>query len=138
MRKTTDSMKIHRGTVEPARMSGDDVMRLPLSEGERAAPDWFDTWQLAEWNRLVPVLQSVKVLSDGDWSLLEWAVGMYGEVTRKWAAGAPPTASMMQQVSALYGKFGLSPVDRMKITMSDDGEETNKFKKRARGSSLGS
>ena len=136
MRKTPDSMKIHRGTDEPRFMSG-DVMRLPLSECERDAPDWFSVRQLAEWNRLVPVLQNVKVLSDGDWSLLELACGLYGEIVEEWASGHPPTASMMAQVGVLYGKFGLSPVDRMKITVSDDGEETNKFKKRAR-KSLGS
>ena len=135
MRKTPDSMKIHRGTDEPARLSGDDVMRIPPSEGEHPSPEWFTTTQAVnEWGRLVPILQSVKVLTEADLSALSILCALFGDIVKQWEVGNTPTAALLGKLWAMYGDFGLTPVGRMKVSVSPDGKETNKFKKlEARG-----
>ena len=134
MRKTTDSIKIHSGTDQPCRMSGPDVMRIAPSEGGHPAPAWFNTTQaVAEWDRLVPILQNVKVLTEADLGALALLCALSGDIVKQWEVGNTPNAALLRGLWSMYGDFGLTPVGRMKVSVSPDGKEANSFKKQARG-----
>lgn len=106
-------VKVMRGTDQPSRRGADLVEMVP-AEGDFPPPDWFATTEaVAEWERLVPILRGLKVLTSGDLGPLAILCALYGDVTKKWEAGITPTASLVAQLRAMYSDFGLNPASRL-------------------------
>ena len=123
-----DGMKVLRGTDQPSRMTGDAV-DMPPADGEYPPPDWFSTTEaIAEWKRLVPILQHAKVLTEGDLGELAIFCALHGDIVTKWRA-VPPTAALLSQYTTMCGHFGLNPASRHKVGRTGDGAEENPFKK---------
>lgn len=86
-------------------------------------PDWLDEEARTEWNRVVPDLESMGLLSRIDRSALAaycsvWSKYVVAEtmVSDDWRHGVA-TARLRDQLRAFITEFGMSPVARARISV---------------------
>ena len=125
--------------------------REPLTlQGVPAAPEWLDAEAKDEWERIIPDLAAMGVLSRADrpalaayctaWSRWVEAVGMvkkYGAIVKSPEKGFPmksPYLSIADQaletMRKLLVEFGLTPSSRSRIrtlSAADAGDEFDQF-----------
>ncbi len=127
--KKPSHLKAISGTAQPCRAPVAGV-ELPPLEHVPLAPDWLpNAHAVREWDRLAPLLQANKLLTQADLGPLGQFCALHGKLVQLWAAGESPTGHMLQQYRAIGNDFGLSPVARGKVRASGESETTNRFAK---------
>ncbi len=103
--------------------------REPLPAGRiGACPDWFPPDATIEWDRVVPELDRLGVLTSVDAATVEAHCLTYGEIVATVKAGEPLKAALLGQMRAYASELGLTPAARAKMIVpkaaSDEpGEE---------------
>lgn len=93
--------------------------------GAPARPVWMTGDALIEWNRIVPELDRLGVLTSVDGAVLEAHCLTYGEIVTTAKAGEPLKAALLGQLRSYAAELGLSPASRAKLIIpkgkEDDG-----------------
>jgi len=84
-----------------------------------ACPDWFPADARREWDRIVPELDRLGVLTSVDAATVEAHCLTYGEIVSLARAGAPLKAALLGQMRAYASELGLTPAARDKIDCSE-------------------
>jgi P27 family predicted phage terminase small subunit len=128
--------------------------KRPLNEREPSAPPgipecpaWLDEEAKAEWERVIPELQEMGLLSSADraalaayctawsrWVEAEAQVKKFGTVVKSPEKGFPmksPYLSIADQaletMRKLMVEFGLTPSSRSRIKVPEDGDAADEF-----------
>ena len=112
-------------------MNDEEVSFDPMDEVPEC-PGYINVHGRQYWDRIVPVLQSKRVLTEADLESLEIMVLLYGKVRQAAQAGVELNASTITQLRLYQGEFGLTPVSRTRIKQSGDGVKENRFKKNSK------
>ncbi|HOE11977.1 MAG TPA: phage terminase small subunit P27 family [bacterium] len=145
MGRNPKSMQIHvlEGTYRPDRHAG-TVQAEPVS-GDLRPPSWLSIDGKRVWRRYVMQLTKLGTLSGTDVDLFASGcqeLGTYIRLTKElrtegmtYMRGdlvrANPKCSLarlaLAQATILFSKFGMSPVDRMRIRLEPQAEENDAF-----------
>jgi len=127
MKRKPRGLKVLQGTDRPDRDHGE--VKLPAPDSTEP-PDWLISPEaVAEWRRIVSVLEPAHVLSQGDMTPLGHLCNMHAAVVLQWGAGAPPAPPVLGQLRLMYGEFGLTPASRSKAATVGEGDKDNAFAK---------
>lgn len=108
------ALKALAGTTRANRVV--EEIELPILEQIPACPDWMpNAHAVKEWNRLVPILMGVKLLTQGTLGPLAHYCALHGKAIQLYAAGESPTASMLGTLRNMANDFGLTPVSQGKV-----------------------
>lgn len=126
-RRKSQHLKVLQGTDRKDRARVE--MELPPAESiER--PDWLAGPEaVAEWDRLVVLLQDARVLTDGDLMALGHLCNLHAACVKLYRAQMEPTAAQLTQLRLLLAEFGLSPASRSKAGVVKAGDVENVFDK---------
>lgn len=95
--------------------------------GIGACPDWFPAEAMEEWQRVVPELAALGVLTRVDRAVLEAHCLAYAEMIITAKTGGMIKASLLGQLRILAAELGLTPSARARMTTpkgeSDDPAE---------------
>ena len=80
-------------------------------------PVWLRGPALEEWNRIVPILSKLGVLTSVDNSVLVGYVTTYGEVVDTYKAYRPLKPALLGQMRAFAVELGLTPAARAKLSI---------------------
>jgi len=152
-KRVPSAVKKMRGTYRPSRAAKNEVQ---VTLGRPDMPDWIarEPEAKAEWERVCPMLEQARVLSDADKSMLAdycAAHALAVNATKRYMKeGLVPPArrgskmvrvnpmikvaqEARQQARALGAEFGLSPASRSRVSAvakpQDDGDEDKGKKK---------
>ena len=131
MRKTANNLKVLRGTDQPCRMNPDEIDFPTLSQVPDC-PDYINVYGSQYWNRIIPVLQAKKVLTEADLEALEILCLLYGKIRKAASAEVDLNASMITQMRLYQTEFGLTPASRGKIKAGGEEGKANKFSSNGR------
>jgi len=121
------SLKILSGTLQPCRDRAAGIEVTPLTD-RPDPPDWLpNEHAVKEWNRLVPILLSNKLLAEADITALGHMCALHGKLVQLWSAGETPTASLLSTLRGMQADFGLSPHSRAKVPPAADNPSVNRF-----------
>ncbi len=97
--------------------------------GAPACPEWLAGDALDEWNRIVPELDRLGVLTRVDNAVLLAHCATYAEIAMTVKAGEPLKAALLGQMRAYACELGLTPAARAKLAVPkrDDNDETAYF-----------
>lgn len=97
--------------------------------GAPTCPEWLLGESRDEWNRIVPELDRLGVLTCVDNSILVGHCSTYGEIVTCIKAGEPLKAALLAQMRAYAGELGLTPAARAKLALPkrDENDETAYF-----------
>jgi phage terminase small subunit len=84
------------------------------------------------WDRIVPLLESQRVLTEVDLDKLAHLANYHGKIRQIWDLGGKPTAPEMTQLRISMTEFGMTPASRAKVTKTGTPEKANPFKKHDR------
>lgn len=101
--------------------------REPLPTRETpTCPDWMPDDGRAQWNKVVPELDSLGMLTKLDAAVLEGYCAIYSEFVGIVKAGGEIKSTLMGQLRYYAGELGLSPTSRARLQvppgMEDQGE----------------
>lgn len=97
--------------------------REPMPAGRiGACPTWFPADARLEWDRIVPELDRLGVLTSVDAATVEAHCLTYGEIVATVKAGQPLKAALLAQMRAYASELGLTPASRAKMTAPKGGE----------------
>ena len=122
----------------------------PALAGDPECPEWLDEEAKAEWDRIVPDLREMGLLSRADrpalaayctawsrWVMAEAQVKKFGVIVKSPEKGFPmksPYLSIadqsMETMRKMMVEFGLTPSSRSRIRVIDDGgamDELDRF-----------
>jgi len=120
-------LKILSGTLQPCRDRAAGIEVTPLTD-RPDPPDWLpNEHAVKEWNRLVPILLSNKLLAEADITALGHMCALHGKLVQLWSAGETPTASLLSTLRGMQADFGLSPHSRAKVPPAADNPSGNRF-----------
>jgi len=126
------SLKVLAGTLQPCRDRAAGIEVEPLT-ARPASPDWLpNAYAVTEWNRLVPILLSNKLLAEGDLAALAHMCALHGKLVQLWTAGETPAASLIATLRGMQSDFGLSPHSRAKVPPTADNPSGNRFSNNGR------
>jgi P27 family predicted phage terminase small subunit len=129
------------------RALNEDEPQPPVTDDELQAPDWLDPRAQAEWERIVPIMRDLGVMTDVDigvmagycqaYSTLQDAVlqmqnfGLVYQPTKgKNYLQQTPFLSIankaMSQMRKLAAELGLTPSSRSRIKADTGGPKSNK------------
>lgn len=92
--------------------------REPQPSGKiGACPDWFPADAKLEWNRVVPELDRVGVLTSVDAATVEAHCLAYAEVIGAARRGEPLKAAMLTALRVGAAELGLTPAARAKLVV---------------------
>lgn len=86
--------------------------------GAPACPAWLTGDALDEWNRIVPALDLIGMLTSVDHSVLVGHCVTYGEIVATVKAGEPLKAALLGQMRAYAAELGLTPAARAKLSIT--------------------
>ncbi len=105
-------------------------------------PSWLDAEAKREWKRIVTALGPAKVLTAADWSVLAatcqcWSLyvaavndirenGYMFETGTGYQAQRPAVSimvKMLEKLSVLWAKLGLSPADRVRLALPEQKQD---------------
>jgi len=125
--KKPRALKLVEGTLRKGRDNPEPA--FPETDGA-SAPYWLnDGPATEEWQRLLPLLESTRVMSEADVSALANLCNLQGKVIETWLAGDTPSAAQLSRLNAMQGRFGLTPADRGNVRPLGDGRPGNAFGK---------
>jgi phage terminase small subunit len=97
--------------------------REPMPAGRiGACPEWFPADARLEWDRIVPELDRLGVLTSVDAATVEAHCLTYGEIVATVKAGQPLKAALLGQMRAYASELGLTPAARAKMIVPKSGE----------------
>ena len=128
-RKPT-GLKLVEGTDRKDR-AVDEPEYEPTNGAE--PPDWLLPGAVAEWNRLTELLESQRVLTDADLTMLGHLCNYHEKVVRTWRQNETPHAAVLTQLRMMYLEFGLTPASRAKVSKTGEGRDANPFGKLGEG-----
>src|SRR5687768_7084489 len=82
-----------------------------------ACPDWFPDDAKLEWNRVVPELDRLGVLTSVDAAIVEAHCLTYAEVIDAKRNGEPLKAAMLTALRVGAAELGLTPAARVKLVV---------------------
>ena len=125
-RPTPTAMKKLAGN--PGKRPMNEHEPMPAG-GAPACPEWMEGDALREWNRIVPELDRLGVLTSVDGAVLEAHCLTYGEIVSTVKSGEPLKAALLGQMRAYAAELGLSPASRAKLIIpkGQDHDETSHF-----------
>lgn len=97
--------------------------------GAPACPDFLTGDAREEWDRIVPELDRLGVLTRVDNCVLVGHCATYGEIVGTIKSGEPLKAALLSQMRSYAGELGLTPAARAKLAVPkrDDDDETAHF-----------
>ncbi|NEX63452.1 P27 family phage terminase small subunit [Noviherbaspirillum galbum] len=97
--------------------------------GAPTCPDWLPVEARDEWNRIVPELDNLGVLTCVDNAVLVGHCATYAEIVSTVRAGEPLKAALLAQMRAYASELGLSPAARAKLAVPkrEEDDETAQF-----------
>lgn len=90
--------------------------------GAPECPEWMAGDALAEWNRIVPELDRLGVLTCVDGGVLEAYCVTYGAIVTAVKKDEPPKAALLGQLRAYAAELGLTPAARAKLVIPKGNE----------------
>ncbi len=87
------------------------------SVGAPSCPEWLPVDAKDEWNRIVPELDRLGVLTCVDNSILVGHCSTYAEIVGCIRSGEPLKAALLAQMRAYASELGLSPAARAKLAV---------------------
>lgn len=90
-------------------------VELPMVDALPTPPDWLDAHAIREWHRVGPLLVSAQLLSEASLSAFAMLCALHGRLVQSFAAGLPPTASLVAQWRVLANDFGLTALGQQKL-----------------------
>jgi phage terminase small subunit len=124
MRKP-QALKVLQGTDRPCRNYPEPEFPAPASTDP---PDWLAGPEaVAEWGRIVGILDPARVLTAGDLTLLGHLCNMHDSAVRRWRSGLAPLAADLTQLRLVYAEFGLTPASRSKAGVVPKDQKGNAF-----------
>lgn len=107
--------------------SGPSV-ELPLVTEYPAPPDWLpNDFAVQEWHRVVPLLMSVRLLTEASLTSVGHMCAVHGRITQEYAAGMTPTGSLLSILRNYQNDFGLTAMGQQKIRPPGATPVDNKF-----------
>lgn len=95
---------------------------LPTT-GAPQRPDWLTGDSLAEWNRIVPELDRLGILTCVDGGILEAYCVTYGAIVAAVRSNEPPKAALLGQLRAYAAELGMTPAARAKLIIPKGKED---------------
>lgn len=97
--------------------------------GAPTCPEWLIGDARDEWNRIVPELDRLAVLTYVDHAVLIAHCATYAEIVTTVKAGEPLKAALLGQMRAYACELGLSPAARAKLAVPkrNDDDKTAHF-----------
>ena len=97
--------------------------------GAPVCPDWLVGDGREEWERIVPELDRLGVLTCVDNSVLIGHCATYGEIVATVKSKEPLKAALLGQMRAYACELGLTPAARAKLAVPkrEDDDEISKF-----------
>jgi phage terminase small subunit len=129
--KKPNRFKVIAGTDQPCRMNPDEIEYDPL-EGDIETPDWLGIDGQKYWERIVPILQKKKTLTEADLEALEVTCMLYDEVKRHGKVRMIPKGNIISQLRMYQCQFGLTPVSRASVKGDAGEKKQNPFEKNGR------
>jgi phage terminase small subunit len=86
--------------------------------GAPACPAWLKGDALEEWNRIVPALDRLGMLTSVDGAVLIGHCVTYAEVAMTVKAGEPLKAALLGQMRSFAIELGLTPAARAKLSIA--------------------
>lgn len=125
-RPTPTAIKKLAGNPGKRRMNDSEIEPAP---GAPECPDWLVGDAREEWERIVPELDRLGVLTRVDNSVLIGHCATYGEIVATVKAGEPLKSSLLGQMRAFACELGLTPAARAKLQGPKKGgnDDTEKF-----------
>ena len=119
-RKPTEQLKASGAfTANPERLKardGEPIVSEPLGK----PPVHLDAMELAVWKEIEAMIPA-RVATAADALALECLVKLTIQIRTE----EKPTASLFAQALTYMGRFGLTPSDRAKMTVPQEGEAEN-------------
>ena len=88
-----------------------------------ACPKWFTGEALKEWNRIVPQLFLLGVVTAVDGAILEAYCQTYAEIVDTAREGKPLKSALLGQLRGYAAELGLTPASRAKLIVSKEPED---------------
>lgn len=85
--------------------------------GAPPCPVWMQGAAREEWERIVPELDRLGVLTVVDNAVLVGHCSTYGEIVSTIQAGEPLKAALLAQMRSYAGELGLTPAARAKLSV---------------------
>lgn len=125
-RKTSNHLKLVRGTAQPSRINPAEIEAEPLSDIP-TAPEHLDVHALREWKRCTTLLVQSQTLTELDLPALEDMCRLYGVIKKGYLAGMAVNAATETQLRMYRMEFGMTPVSRNRVSKAPDGKKDNPF-----------
>lgn len=91
--------------------------------GPPPCPDWMPPEGRKQWERVVPELDRLKLLTSVDGAVLEGFCAAYSEFVETVRAGESIKPSLMAQVRYFAGELGLTPAARARLSTPTGQED---------------
>lgn len=128
MTRKPTALKILQGTFQPCRHNPDEPI-VPVAAPER--PKYLKGFAKKEWERLVPILLSARILTVQDQGALALLCLLQAKVIEAAKRGEVLSGQLIAQYRALLTCFGLTPVDRARIKAAPQPKPENQWDKLA-------
>ena len=119
------ALKLLEGTARPDRLR--DEPEFEVTNDAQPPYPLRGPIAVAEWQRVVPLLESQGVITEVDLAWLCVAVNCFDAIQERWQSGESPTGSMLQQWRSLAEGLGMSPSSRAKVQRVSVAKEPNPF-----------
>jgi phage terminase small subunit len=130
-RKTSNHLKLVRGTAQPSRLNVAEIEAEPLADIP-PAPEHLDVHAIREWNRCATFLVRAQTLTELDLPALEDMCRLYGVIKKAYHAGMEVNAATETQLRMYRMEFGMTPVSRNRVSKAPDGKKDNPFARNRR------
>jgi len=91
--------------------------------GPPPCPDWMPPEGRLQWERVVPELDRLKLLTKVDGAVIEAFCAVYSEFVGSVRAGEPIKASLIAQMRFYAGELGLTPTARARLSAPPGQED---------------
>jgi phage terminase small subunit len=110
------------------RLAGNPGKRALAQEpqpatGSPPCPDWMPAEGRRQWERVVPELDRLRLLTQVDGAVLEGFCLLYAEIVATARAGEPLKAALLGQLRFYAGELGLTPAARARLAAPPGQED---------------
>jgi hypothetical protein len=107
-------VKLLKGTFRPDRVRG----RQPQPDVGCVRPRWLTPAARVEWNRIAPRLIEARIVTTIDADSLGIYCSLLAEFRTRLAKGDVPSVRLSAEIRAWAARFGITPSDRERITVT--------------------
>jgi len=115
---------LHELAGNPGKRDLPPEIQMPVAS-EWDAPDYLIEDGLEEWNRVIPLLNACRVLTEADYQIAACYCLTVQEIAATAREGKPVKCSVLTQFRGLAGELGLTPASRSKVTPIKDTTEND-------------